>query len=29
VAANQAGNAVYAPAPQVTQSFGVRLETTQ
>ena len=29
VAADQAGNATYAPAPQVTQSFTVRQETTQ
>jgi hypothetical protein len=29
VAANQAGNAVYAPAPQATQSFSVRQETGQ
>jgi hypothetical protein len=28
VAANQAGNATYAAAPQVTQSFTVRQETT-
>jgi hypothetical protein len=29
VAANQGGSATYAPAPQVTQSFTVRQETTQ